>query len=230
MSEKIAAIASVSGSMISQHESLCNPSRKVPVMQIHGTADQVVTYSGTGGIIECAGAENLVEAWVNRNNCNLVPITSNLPNSVTIDNSSVTHYVYEGENTSVEFYKIIGGGHTWPGATFASQGQNTNQHFSASKEIWRFFRQYSLNQVSASTNELIEKDITIFPNPSLSELTIQLNGLNIDFVNLFDSKGLKVLENEATNLDEIKINTQNLNPGIYLLEIGKQYHKIIVGN
>jgi polyhydroxybutyrate depolymerase len=230
MSEKFAAIASVSGSMISQHENLCNPTRKVPVMQIHGTADQVVTYSGTGGIIECVGAETLVSSWVERNECSTVPSITNLPNSNTTDNSTVTHYVYEGANTSVEFYKITAGGHTWPGASFPIVGQNTNQDFSASKEIWRFFSQYSLNQVSASTNELLEKDITIFPNPSLSELTIQLNGLKIDFVNLFDSKGIKVLENQVTNLEEIKINTQNLYPGIYLLEIGKQYHKIIIGN
>ncbi len=162
MSEKFAAIASVSGSMISQHENLCNPTRKVPVMQIHGTADQVVTYSGTGGIIACVGAEALVSSWVERNECSTVASITNLPNSNVIDNSIVTHYVYEGANTSVEFYKITAGGHTWPGASFPVVGQNTNQDFSASKEIWRFFSQYSLNEVSASTYELLEKNITIF--------------------------------------------------------------------
>lgn len=230
MSEKFAAIASVAGSMISQHESLCNPTRKVPVMQIHGTADQVVTYSGTGGIIECVGVENLVNSWVNRNNCDSNPIVTNLPNINILDNTTVTHYLYQGENTSVEFYKITDGGHTWPGAIFPLVGQNTNQDFSASKEIWRFFSQYSLNLATNSTKKLPENNFNVYPNPSTSELNVRLNGSEIDFVRIFDSRGVKVFENQIINQAELKINTQNLISGIYFLEIGNQKVKVVVEN
>ena len=40
LSDRIAAIASVTGSMTPQTYNLCNPQRPIPVLQIHGTNDQ----------------------------------------------------------------------------------------------------------------------------------------------------------------------------------------------
>ena len=46
LSDRIAAIASVTGSMTPQTYNLCNPQRPIPVLQIHGTNDQKVPYKG----------------------------------------------------------------------------------------------------------------------------------------------------------------------------------------
>ena len=46
MSDKIAAIASVTGSMTPQTYNVCNPQHPTPILQIHGTSDQTVPYLG----------------------------------------------------------------------------------------------------------------------------------------------------------------------------------------
>ena len=115
-------------------------------MQIHGTADQTVLYEGETltGILSI---DDVVSYWVSFNNCSSEAILSIIPDNNTFDLSTVEHYVYDGGNndSSVEFYKIINGGHTWPGAAIPIAGNNTNQDFNASQAIWAFFNQYNIN-------------------------------------------------------------------------------------
>jgi polyhydroxybutyrate depolymerase len=61
LNNKIAAIASVTGSMFMTQYNTCNPTRVVPVMQIHGTADKTVTYNGNTAMINIY---SLVQYWV----------------------------------------------------------------------------------------------------------------------------------------------------------------------
>ncbi len=108
---KFAAIASVTGSMIPQHVSLCNPNRKVPVMQIHGTSDPTVSYSGTGGILTSTNIDSLIRFWVINNQTSFVPIETAVPNVNLTDNCFAFHYLYEGSdpNSTVELFKIMDG-------------------------------------------------------------------------------------------------------------------------
>ena len=46
LNQRFAAIASVSGSMIQIHKSACSPQHPTPVMEIHWTADPVVSFPG----------------------------------------------------------------------------------------------------------------------------------------------------------------------------------------
>ena len=57
------------------------------------------------------------------------------------------HYIYQNgtNDSSVELYKIINGGHTWPGAAIPLFENNTNQDFNASEKIWEFFNKYDIN-------------------------------------------------------------------------------------
>ncbi|HRK29013.1 MAG TPA: PHB depolymerase family esterase [Chitinophagales bacterium] len=47
LGNRIAAIAAVGGTMSDAAFNACEPSRPVPVLQIHGTADAVVSYNGS---------------------------------------------------------------------------------------------------------------------------------------------------------------------------------------
>ena len=150
LSDKIAAIASVTGSMTENQIEFCDPQSSVPVMQIHGTADPTVLYEGYTGPsvgLEIASIDNLISYWVNVNDCNTEPVLNNVPDINLLDLCTAEHYVYSNgtNNSSVELYKIINGGHTWPGAGFPLFGNNTNQDFSASEKIWEFFNKYDLN-------------------------------------------------------------------------------------
>lgn len=163
-SERFAAIASVTGTMTLDRLNACTASHPTPVMQIHGTADPTVDYNGSLGV---SAIEPLVANWAQFNNCDPTPSFTALPNVSTTDGCAAEHYVYTGGDagSTVEFYKIVGGGHTWPGSPFIIGV--TNQDFSASKEIWRFFRQYNLAALTGVSDPVSDAaSFGIGPNPS----------------------------------------------------------------
>ena len=72
LSQKIAAVASVTGSMTNETYQNCNPSKEVPVLQIHGTDDPIVTYNGNSSI-GSIGIEPVLSYW-KLNNLSLIHI------------------------------------------------------------------------------------------------------------------------------------------------------------
>ncbi|CAN5251437.1 hypothetical protein BH09BAC5_BH09BAC5_05490 [soil metagenome] len=171
LSNRIAAIASVAGDMIYSHLNACAPYHPTPIMQIHGTADATVSYTGDAYF---EPIDTLVKFWVNFNHCNPVPVVTNLPDINTSDGCTATHYVYTGgdSGSTVEFYKINGGGHSWPGANFNIN--ITNMDFNASVEIWRFFRQYKLNNLANGiAPHGFEIGIPVYPNPSTGNFNLK---------------------------------------------------------
>jgi len=147
LSDKIAAIASVTGSMTEAQIDFCDPQNEIPIMQIHGTADPTVLYEGSSLGLGIESIDNVVSYWVNVNGCNTEPVFNNVPDINLLDLCNAEHYVYSNgtNNSSVELYKIINGGHTWPGAAIPLFGNNTNQDFNASEKIWEFFNKNDLN-------------------------------------------------------------------------------------
>ncbi|MDZ4709957.1 MAG: PHB depolymerase family esterase [Saprospiraceae bacterium] len=138
LSNKIAAIASVSGSMTPEVFRDCRPARHIPVLHIHGTQDQVVPFNGDPTATPIMTG---LHFWVKNNQVDSIPVIQKLPDIHADDSSTVEYYVYPGPST-VEFFKINGGDHTWPGSTFKVPG--TNYDIQASAEIWAFFNKYDL--------------------------------------------------------------------------------------
>ena len=67
LSSRITAIASVSGDYSRQPP--CRPARPVSVLEIHGTADQVVPYFGKPARRTTDGVPPFVDGWVARDEC-----------------------------------------------------------------------------------------------------------------------------------------------------------------
>jgi len=211
---RIAAIASVAGTMLNSWFS-CAPVRAFPVMEIHGTADGTVNYLGDATF---APIDSIVKKWRVHNNCNPAPITYSVPDINNTDNSTAVNYKYNGGNdgTSVELYKITGGSHSWPGALPVIA--NTNEDFNATVEIWRFFRKYKLTQFITGIEEIKNKlnlqgKIKVYPNPSSEIITV--DGIENAQLNVFSLDRKKVLSAEKSAV----LNIENLNPGMYFLEI-----------
>ena len=182
LSGRFAAIASVSGSVVPAHLNACNTLHPMPIMEIHGTSDSIVEYDGTGGLVTCTKIDSLIKHWVVFNHCNPTPTTiDSLANISTIDSCRAVHYIYNGGDAPVEFYKIIGGGHSWPGATTTlgsvSQVGFTNQDFKANKEIWRFFSEQK-SFVGINEQTVIKADFNIYPNPSNGLFTVSIPNTN----------------------------------------------------
>jgi polyhydroxybutyrate depolymerase len=154
MNDKIAAIASVTGAMGTFTQLNCNPNHPTPVMEIHGTADFTVPFND---II------NGIEYWRDYNNCNLIADTTLMPDLNFGDLSTVKHIVYKnGDNgVTTELFKVINGGHTWPGSNISTGV--TNYDINASIEIWKFFYKYDINglihQSTSITEYITKKDI-----------------------------------------------------------------------
>lgn len=154
MSDKIAAIASVTGAMGSFTQINCTPTHPTPVMEIHGTADFNVPFNDI---------VNGIEYWRDYNNCNLTADTTLMPDLDLGDLSTVKHIVYNnGDNgVTTELFKVINGGHTWPGSNISTGV--TNYDINASVEIWKFFSSYDINGLIYQST-LISEDI---PNKGL---------------------------------------------------------------
>ena len=218
LSTRIAAIASVTGSMIASHLKSCNINRPMPIMEIHGTADNVVSYPGNGGILASTNIDALVKFWVDFNKC-AAPVIKNLPDINTTDGSTVEHQVYNnGKNgTTVELYKVIGGGHAWPGSVVG--GIAANQDFNACKEIWRFFSKFSLDQLTTIDPLITEKaNVLLYPNPATHGFEIIAPKNENYTLQVFNNVGQQVLAATSQN-GYARITRGNLAAGVYLVQI-----------
>ena len=222
LSEKIAAVASVTGSMTQDTFDDCNAQHPTPVLQIHGTEDDVVLYNENNLSLPIP---DVISYWVDHNNCETTPTTTTLPDVDVSDGSTIEHSVYEdGDNgITTEHMKVIGGGHTWPGSVINTAG--TNQDIDASMEIWLFFSRYDING-PLSVNEFDNIQVNIYPNPTQSKINLSLNfSKEVDY-ELFSPLGKQLMNGTFTSSNE-EIDLSNLPSNIYFLKVDNQVFKIL---
>lgn len=215
LSDKIVATASVTGSMVPNTLTSCTPDRAVPVMEIHGTADGTVNYNGTPLI--SIPIPEVMEFWQQNNGCDVVPIKETLPDINTSDGTTTEKYTYTNckDKSKLIHYKVINGGHTWPGSIISIGA--TSQDFNASAEIWRFFRPYKLENISTISEEQ-ETEYAIFPNPCSDKFNISTGNRGSLQVIVSDMQGRVVIKGQFTAGNEA-INTTHLQPGAYVVHI-----------
>ncbi len=222
LSEKIAAVASVTGSVTQDTFDDCNAQHPIPVLQIHGTDDGVVLYNGNNLSIPIA---DVISYWVDYNNCETTPTITTLPDVDVSDGSTVEHSVYEdGDNgITTEHMKVIGGGHTWPGSVINTAG--TNQDIDASMEIWLFFSRYDING-PLSTDNIENNPVTIYPNPTQSKINLSLNYSKDIYYELISPLGQQLMTGTITSSNQ-EIDISHLPSNIYFLKVGNQVFKVL---
>lgn len=171
LSDKIAAIAPLGAQGVYTN---CNPSRPVPIMHMHGTADNCAKFEGgtCGGCFEkflrdayginieeefiwaCMAVPAQIQEWVNRNGVTGSPQT-------TFQNGDATCQTWgQNQEGEITLCTIEGLGHTWPNGSYGAPcagGMETNtckkfreivgektDDISANDKIWEFFEQHSL--------------------------------------------------------------------------------------
>lgn len=118
----------------------CHPSRPVPVIAFHGTADPIVACTGDAGanarllpsrggsgsadqqspdhhVVNGPGPQSIPDnaaTWARRRGCESEPVQRQIATDVI-----VSSYPCPADAT-VDLYSIIGGGHIWPGTTSIS--------------------------------------------------------------------------------------------------------------
>ncbi len=218
LSNKIAAIASVTGSMAPGTTALCNPINLVPIMEIHGTADNTVAYNGTAFV--SISIPDLLKFWQNKNGCDLSPTIEMVPNINLLDNTTSEKYTYTNCKNDKELvhYKVSGGGHTWPGASI-SNGP-TSQDFNASAVIWAFFNRYSLEGTSTVLDDKTLKASYITSNPVYDILFLHHYSAPREF-QIFDGQG-RFISQSIAETGQNEINVEQLNSGLYIIKMVNQ--------
>jgi len=150
--DRIAAAVSVAGLT---HPGGCDPSRAVPFMAFHGTADAVVPFDGgTSSLVEDNATPDALDffnqvmpvefaEFAASNSCDLEP-------TVEAVSSEVIRYDYLScaDGVPQVFFEITDGGHTWPGSPLGpfvvdTLGYTTND-VNATADGWAFMSQFSL--------------------------------------------------------------------------------------
>lgn len=227
LSEKIAAIASVTGSMTPETYNNSNPQHPTPILQMHGTSDAVVPYIGASWT---KSINEVIQYWTGFNNCYPTPDITMLPDLNPNDGSIVEHSLYSGgdNGVSVEHYKIMGGDHTWPGSAIYLPG--TNYDINASVEIWKFFSKYDIdgfiNQTSVNQTREDKFNLRVFPNPSNSIIKVEGDFSNPEKYEIFSQVGIKMIYGYVSS-EYHQIDISHLQPNIYFLRIGNQSLKIV---
>lgn len=226
LSNRIAAIGAVGGTMSTETYTSCNPSHPTPVVTIHGTEDGTVSYLG-GSPFNSESLATVNTYWSAYNNTIDSPIVSNIPDINTSDGSTVELSLYDaGDNcTSIEHYKVIGGGHDWPG----SWG---NMDINASTVIWDFVSKYDINGLigcgltSINEGNLEEKKISLYPNPTKDLVTIEYDSDEPEQYYIYSIIGALVLKGTIWSDKEV-IDVSNFPQEIYILKIGDQTMKLV---
>jgi len=145
------AIAAVTANIPVDIYDRCKPEKGIRVMIINGTNDPLVPYNGgyvTLGKNErivrgkVVSTENSAGLWVNANRLSIRPFKTERINNDSDDGTSLEKIVF-GEEEKVIVYKVIGGGHTWPGAAQYLPEKaigKTSKEIDAAEEIWMFFK------------------------------------------------------------------------------------------
>jgi polyhydroxybutyrate depolymerase len=130
----------------------CRPSRAVPVLHFHGTADRHVPFGGGFGDQSIAGVafasvRKSIDFWRAQGRCADTPIVTEFPDRAG-DGTRATRTAWTGcaGGGEVALVTIEGGGHTWPGVpTRLRRGLGVaTANLSASEMMWEFFRRHPL--------------------------------------------------------------------------------------
>jgi polyhydroxybutyrate depolymerase len=148
LADRIAGIAQVAGTAGAGIVAGCRPARPVPILSVHGTADDVAPYEGgvrrglrSRVMIRHAagrsiGVDGWARFWVAANGALDGPEVKALPPDTTIR-------AWHGPTpaSDVVFYRVAGAGHTWPGSRIALPAflfGRTSRTFDATRVSWGF--------------------------------------------------------------------------------------------
>ncbi len=224
LNQRFAAMASLGSIMDTTLFANCNPLRAIPMMFVMGTDDPLVPY--TGGVMNSnpnpiVSMETLVNFWKMNNNCLTTSPPINLPDIDPTENSTVTVFNYTNCfcNSNISFYRINGGGHTWPGVEIPSYeiiaGQ-TNEDIQASVELWNFFNSHNLcNTLLSVKEETNQTEIKIYPNPAKTELNLNISQNDLFEVTISNLLGQILINTKNQN----RIDITNLTNGVYIATI-----------
>jgi polyhydroxybutyrate depolymerase len=148
MADRLAAIAPVAGGYDPLKR--CNPDRPLPMLEIHGTNDNVVPYGGTvdnrrGSDTGFLSVSGFLRQWTRLDGCRGRP-------KLGTPRPGVTHQIWSHckGGSVVEHLRLEGTDHGWPGSHWAETGSKkpSPAHdptgVDSAEEVWDFLSRFRL--------------------------------------------------------------------------------------
>jgi polyhydroxybutyrate depolymerase len=121
LSDRIAAIGSVAGLL---QVDQCNATRAMPVFDVHGDNDPIVSYSWV---------PQTIDFWTQHNGCTTMTTTYQNGNATCVTHGGCT------SGADVVLCTIAGGGHQWPGGEALPFLGLKSDDLNATDAQWEFF-------------------------------------------------------------------------------------------
>jgi polyhydroxybutyrate depolymerase len=230
LSNRIAAVVSVSGVQTNTSAASYSATRNIPVMLIHGTNDKTVPFNG--GKTGWYSVDQTVNFWIQKNSCTLPAETLIVPNSNITDNSTIIGYSYKSPKniSQVKLLKVFNGGHEWPGGPAYSGSGVINRDIDANSEIWNFCKQFTLpntlddvsTEIISPTKFFLEQN---YPNPFNPITTIRYSlpstaNVKLDVYDLLGREiATLVNEEQSAGWKEVQWNASGVSSGIYFYKL-----------
>ena len=214
------AVAPVAGMILQDILDDCDAAPAIPVFEIHGSQDGVTPLAGdpdnNDGWGSYPSIADTIDYFVEKNGCTTL-VEGSVPNTDTSDGSFIVSekYINGVNQNEVWYYKVVGGGHDWPGS-------GGNMDIEAGEQAWLFFQNYIDNNVvvldldaaiSVDVPEINCGDTIITPSVSLTnyglntitvaQMTWQINDGDIQTINFNGT--LTQNETQTFTLDPIDL-------------------------
>ncbi|MBK8937890.1 MAG: hydrolase [Polyangiaceae bacterium] len=135
LSDRVASIGVVAGQ---EGVETCTPSRPVPVLHIHGTADPVVPFGGNP-VLSYPSTEATIAGWVERNGCSDATTTT-----LTAGDTTCEAHTSCTQGAVVELCRVEGGMHDWFGGGSAWTEDGPPEGFVATMRIVDFLEAHPM--------------------------------------------------------------------------------------
>ena len=218
LNDRIAAIASMSGTMSTDDIANCVPTYKTPVMHLHGTSDGTVPYD-TGALPSLSLVPETMAYWEGVHTCGATPDSTQLPDLVN-DGITVDRFVWTGctPTGSLELWRLNNADHIY-------LYQPVND-ITEANDIWRFFLKWThSNPAPVSVPENSQVQMSVFPNPTKGSVSISTPS-NVE-VSIIDVNGKECLSLEII-AGETTIDVSHLDAGVYLIQGSNGYAERLV--
>ena len=203
--DRITACAPVSG-LISFPLANEVPVEPVRMMHIHGTADNVVGWSGGSAYFGTIGisVDSVVSFWTGWNNCDDTPVVDTLPDRVN-DRVRFIRYTYSGD-AEFQLVKVVGGTHNW-------YLDSTTHDIDYFDEIHKFFLG-NASTLGFNDPKPVSPQLNIWPNPTFGLLHFQTSEPRT--LTMYDSMGRTVMQNHL-DPGTTHVDMRNLPKGLYVM-------------
>lgn len=222
LSDRIAAIAPVAGSMV---VSDCLAENEIPIIHFHSYLDSNVPYEGGvgDGFSDHYNPplDSIFNFWSGINNCQL-------SNDTIYNDSTYTHVIWDNCDCSYSIEYIIthDGGHSWPGGNQSTIGDPVSEYINANDKMWEFFMQYSLEcdqNLAISETPESKQGVKIYPNPTNGKIIIV--GKELNHLTVFNSLGQVYLDMEIHPSDMLNISLEGESLGHYFFHVSYDVNK-----